>query len=179
VRRARTGRARVYPIVAGFASAALCLLVARFGLGRSLWFDLGCVLALGAGLGCQINPMLVIVPNGLEIRDIGAGVSGMTFFRSLAGAFGVAMFSTFLIGRLAAGAALVPGHEKLGANLGVAMLRPDIGAMFDANANAAIAAVRGSAFSQVFALAACLSLAGVLAVAAIKERPLRANSGRL
>ncbi len=175
----RTGRARVYPIVAGFVAVAVCLLIARVGLGTSLVFDLLSILALGAALGCQINPMLVIVPNGLEIRDIGAGVSGMTFFRSLAGAFGVAVFTTFLVDRLAAGAALVPGHEKLGANLGVGMLRRDMDKLFDASANAAFDVVRQSAFSHVFVMAAGLTIAGVVALAAMQEKPLRANSGLL
>jgi hypothetical protein len=123
--------------------------------------------------------MLVIVQNGLEIRDIGAGVSGMTFFRSLAGAFGVSVFTTFLIGRLAAGATLVPGHEKLGSDLGVGMLRTDADGLFDATQAQALFVVREHAFSLVFVLAAFFALAAVIAVAILKEQPLRANSGRL
>ena len=114
----RLGRAKMFPVVGGLAATALCLLIAHEGLGHSTLFDVVCTALLGASIGCQINPLNVIVQNGLEIRDIGAGVSGSTFFRSLGGAFGVAAFSTFLIGRLAAGAMLVPGHEKLGADPG-------------------------------------------------------------
>ncbi len=175
----RTGRARIYPIGAGVVTASICLLLAWRGLGQSLSFDIACIGGLGAGLGCQINPMLVIVPNGLEIRDIGAGVSGMTFFRSLAGAFGVAVFTTFLIGRLGAGAALVPGNEELGANAGVGLLRRDMDGLFNATQAQAFQSVRDHAFSMTFVLAACLALAGVFALFLIQERPLRANSGRL
>jgi hypothetical protein len=175
----RSGRARIFPLVGGTLAGLLCLLVAYVGLGQSIIFDVVCTTMLGAAFGAQINPMLVIVQNGLEVRDIGAGVSGMTFFRSLAGAFGVAVFTTFLIGRLAAGAALVPGHEKLGADLGVALLRRDADQGFDNAQTLALLAVREHAFSLVFVFAALFAAIAVAAVFCLNERPLRANSGRL
>jgi EmrB/QacA subfamily drug resistance transporter len=173
----RLGRARIFPVVGGVVAAALCLLIAREGLGQSLLFDAVCTTLLGAALGAQINPMLVIVQNGLDVSDIGAGVSGMTFFRSLAGAFGVAVFTTFLINRLASGAADVPGHEKLGANLGVGLMRLDSDQTFDVGQRAAFALVRTHAFSMVFVVAACFAVFASLAVLLIDEKPLRAGSG--
>lgn len=175
----RLGRAKMFPVVGGIAAAALCLVIAHEGLGRSTLFDVACTALLGASIGCQINPVNVMVQNGLEIRDIGTGVSGSTFFRSLAGAFGVAAFSTFLISSLAAGAILVPGHEKLGADLGVGLLRQNPALTFDAAQTAAFTAVREHAFALVFVLAAAIFLFGVIAVATIDERPLRTGSGRL
>ena len=150
----RLGRAKIFPVIGGLGATALCLLIAHDGLGRSVLFDVVCTFLLGAAIGWQINPMNVIVQNGLEIRDIGAGVSGMTFFRSLGGAFGVAAFSTFLIGRLAAGAVLVPGHEKLGADPGIGLLRQDAALAFDSAQLAAFTAVLEHAFALVFILAA-------------------------
>ena len=95
---ARLGKARLFPICGGLGAArSLCLLIAREGLGRSTIFDALCTGGLGVAMGCVINPMLVIIQNGLEVKDIGVGVASMTFFRSLAGAFGVAIFSTFLV----------------------------------------------------------------------------------
>jgi EmrB/QacA subfamily drug resistance transporter len=173
------GRAKIFPLVGGLVATAFCLLIAHEGLGRSTLFDVVSTALLGASIGCQLNPLNVIVQNGLEIRDIGAGVSGATFFRTLGGAFGVAAFSTFLIGRLAAGAVLVPGHEKLGADPGVGLLRQDAALAFDSAQLAAFTAVREHAFALVFILAAAISLAAVVAVSTINERPLRTGSGRL
>lgn len=175
----RFGRARIFPIVGGIVGASLCLLIAHEGLGHSVLFDVLCTTALGATFGSQINPMLVIVQNGLEIRDIGAGVSGMTFFRSLAGAFGVALFSTFLIGRLSAGAILLAGHEKLGEDLGIGLLREDPAKLFDAAQAAAFQRVLEHAFSAIFVLSAGIIGVAVFAVLMIGEKPLRATSGRL
>jgi len=170
----RMGRTRIFPIVGCVVSAALCLFMARNGLGDSPLVDAVCIFSLGCAIGCQINPLLVMVQNGLEIRDIGAGVAGMTFFRALAGAFGVAEALTFLIGRLAAGAATVPGAERLGPDPGVGLLRLDSAHPFDAAQAAAFATVREQAFASVFVLAAALSLVTLVAVLAIRERPLRA-----
>jgi EmrB/QacA subfamily drug resistance transporter len=176
---AKFGRAKIFPIIGGLVAASVCLVIAREGLGQSIMFDAVCTVLLGAGLGWQINPLLVIVQNGLEIRDIGTGVSGMTFFRSLAGAFGVAMFSTFLIASLGAGAMRVPGHEKLGANPGIGLLRNDTAGVFDAVQTAAFHLVMENAFAAVFVLAAGLCLVAAVVVAIIPARPLRADSGRL
>jgi EmrB/QacA subfamily drug resistance transporter len=174
----RLGRAKMFALASGLAATALCVLISYAGLGRSVLFDVVCTTLLGAALGCQINPLNLIVQNGLEIRDIGAGVAGLTFFRSLGGAFGVAAFSTFLIGRLAAGAVLVPGHEKLGADPGIGLLRQDAVYAFDGTQLAAFTGVLQHAFALVFILAAGISLASVFAVATINESPLRTSTGR-
>lgn len=176
---ARLGRARIFPIIGGLSAATLCLLIAWFGLGRSVWFDIVAIALLGASIGWQINPMLVIVQNGLEIRDMATGVGGMTFFRSLAGAFGVAVFSTFLISWLTAGAITIPGHEKLGADPGIALMRGDATRLFSASEAEAYRSVLEHGFSAIFILGAVLSISAALCMAFIKERPLRAGSGPL
>lgn len=173
-----SGRAKIFPLVGALVAAALCLLIAHEGLGHSALFDVVSTSLLGAAIGCQFNPLSVMVQNGLEMRDIGAGVSGLSFFRTLGGAFGVAEFMTFLIGRLTAGALLVPGHEKLGSDPGVGLLRQNPAVSFDSVQRAAFAAVREHAFALVFILAAVIFLVVVCAALAIKERPLATGSGR-
>ncbi|MGZ3411381.1 MAG: MDR family MFS transporter [Xanthobacteraceae bacterium] len=170
----RIGRAKIFPIAGGLLAAGVCLLLGLFGLGRSTVFDAVCLLLLGSAIGCQINPLLVMIQNGLQLRDIGAGVSGMTFFRSLAGAFGVAEGLTLLIGRLAAGATAVPGHEKLGPDPGIGLLRPYSPDLFDQAQRAAFELVREHAFTFIFFLAAAVFFITVLLVLMVKERPLRA-----
>jgi hypothetical protein len=173
----RLGRAKIFPIMGGLLAASACAAMAYFGLGRMLVFDCICLLALGSAIGCQINPLLVIVQNGLEIRDIGAGVSGMTFFRSLAGAFGVAEGLTFLIGRLSTGAAAVPGHEVLGPDPGIGLMRPALAGSFSPAQNTAFDLVREQAFASAFLLAGAVFLLTIAIVLTIKERPLRAVTG--
>ena len=175
----RFGRAKIFPIIGGLLGTGLCLMIAYEGLGRSAWFDVICMGLLGASIGCQLNPMNVIVQNGLEIRDLGAGIGGMTFFRSLGGAFGVAAFMTFLVGRLSAGAKLVPGYEKLGPDPGIGLLQQNAASAFDSAQWAAFTGVMEHSFALVFVLAAGISFVAFLAVLTVTESPLRTGSGKL
>ena len=176
---ARIGRARIFPVLGGIATTCLCLFFARFGLGTSGLQDFAITCLLGASIGMQINPMLVIVQNGLDPRDMGAGVSGMTFFRSLGGAFGVALFMTFLISRLAIGSDAVPDAAVLGHEPGVSLLNITLLKGLSLTQAGAAKSVQEHAFSLVWLLAAAISAFAVAMVLSIKERPLRAGSGRL
>jgi EmrB/QacA subfamily drug resistance transporter len=176
---ARLGRARIFPIGGGILTICICLFIYGHGLGRSSALDFVLTFLLGASIGSQINPMLVIVQNGLDAKDMGAGVSGMTFFRSLGGAFGVAIFSTFLITQLSAGAASIPDASALGADAGVSLLNVSLLATLGEAQSAAARLVQERAFSLVWLLAAAISAVSVATVFSIKERPLRAGSGRM
>ena len=172
------GRAKIFPMIGGVVGASVCALIAVFGLGLSTAFDIVTVSLLGASIGWMINPTLVMAQNALHPRDMGAGVSGMTFFRSLAGAFGVAIFMTFLIGHLATGAAGVPGHEALGADLGIGLLRDAENNAIPDSIASAMAGVMQGAFTAVFWLGAALCLATAVLTISIEENPLRATNER-
>ena len=164
----RLGRARVFPIIGGGTTVLVCVLVAVFGLGQSTLFDVVTTFLLGAGFGWQINPNLVIAQNALEPEEIASGVAGMTFLRSLAGAFGVAMFTTFLIGRLASGGVA-------GAKSGADVLRAGANADLSSEALARLTEVMQHGFSAVFLLAGVISAIGLAAAIAVDEKPLRTS----
>lgn len=171
----RIGRAKIFQVIGAIATVALLLLLAWLGLGASTIFDIVCSFLLGAGIGAQVNPLNVIIQNGLDMRDMGAGIGGIAFFRSLAGAFGVALFMSYLIGRMRVGALLIPGHEKLGADPGAGLLREGVTKLFSPQAAAAIDAVREHAFTMSFLLAAAFSVIALIAGSMLTERPLRGS----
>nr|WP_274607316.1 MFS transporter [Paracraurococcus ruber] len=138
-----TGRYRFLPILGSSTALAMCLVVAWLGLGHSLWLDTLVTLALGLGFGCQFSPITVVVQNAVDPRDGGVAVSCMMFFRLMGGAFGVALLSALLLGRL-----------------------PDHGAT-------AAPAQAAEAFSLVFLAAAGLAALCLAAALALKEQPLR------
>lgn len=47
---------------------------------------------LGFGLGMVMQVLIIVVQNVVPYRDLGAATSGVTFFRSIGGSFGVATF---------------------------------------------------------------------------------------
>jgi MFS family permease len=63
------------------------------------------MLVLGLGLGSVMQVLVIIVQNGVPHSELGVATSGATFFRSIGGSFGTAIFgaifSNVLIGNLA------------------------------------------------------------------------------
>jgi EmrB/QacA subfamily drug resistance transporter len=103
----RTGRYRFLPILGTSAAVCMCLVIALVGLGHSLLLDTFVTLALGLAFGCQFSPITVTIQNAVDPRDGGVAVACMMFFRLMGGAFGVALLSALLLGRLPAG-----GHAE-------------------------------------------------------------------
>ena len=123
----RTGKYRFFPI-AGTAAMTLGLfLLHLMGLGTSTFEDAIFMLILGLGLGSVMQVLVTIVQNGVPHSELGVATSGATFFRSIGGSFGTAIFgaifANLLVGNLARnlhGIALPSGFSS--ANVTPAML---------------------------------------------------------
>jgi EmrB/QacA subfamily drug resistance transporter len=102
---ARTGRYRFFPI-AGSAMMTLGLYLLSLMTPTSPTFaDALYMLVLGMGLGGVMQVLVIIVQNGVPHSELGVATSGATFFRSIGGSFGTAIFgaifSNVLVGNLA------------------------------------------------------------------------------
>jgi MFS family permease len=101
----RTGKYRFFPI-AGTAMITLGMyLLSLMGVGSSTLQDAVYMLVLGMGIGGVMQVLVIIVQNGVPHSELGVATSGATFFRSIGGSFGTAIFgaifSNVLIGNLA------------------------------------------------------------------------------
>ena len=77
------------------------------------------MLVLGMGIGGVMQVLVIIVQNGVPHSELGVATSGATFFRSIGGSFGTAIFgaifSNVLVGNLAShlhGVTLPPGFSS-------------------------------------------------------------------
>jgi len=133
----------------------------------------------GLGIGLIMPALLVAVQNSLDPRDLGTGTSSITFFRSMGGSFGVALFGAVLIGRLNGLIQRIPGSEVLGGSPGTDLLHagPDAIASVPPALRAAVAAAMSEAFHDIFLLAAALSLIAFVITLFLKELPLRSGAG--
>jgi MFS transporter len=100
----RTGRYRFWPI-AGTATMTLGLyLLSHMGAGTSSVLDSLYMLILGMGLGGVMQVLVIIVQNAVPHSELGVATSGATFFRSIGGSFGTAIFGAIfanvLVGNL-------------------------------------------------------------------------------
>jgi EmrB/QacA subfamily drug resistance transporter len=102
----RWGRYRIFPIF-GTATMTIGLyLLSHLGVTTSDWLSSLYMLVLGAGIGASLQVLVVAVQNSVSYADLGAATGGATFFRSIGGSFGTAVFgavfSNVLAGNLVA-----------------------------------------------------------------------------
>ncbi|MGH9104904.1 MAG: MDR family MFS transporter [Acidimicrobiales bacterium] len=98
---ARTGKYRLFPI-AGSAMTALGLyLLSLMGVGTSGVLEALYMLVLGLGIGAVMQVLVIVVQNAVPHRELGVATSGATFFRSIGGSFGTAIFGAIFSNLLA------------------------------------------------------------------------------
>ncbi len=123
----RLGRYRVFPI-AGTALMTLgVFLLSRMNEQTSVLVEWLSMLVLGLGLGLVFQVLVIVVQNAVEYRNLGAATSDATFFRSIGGSFGTAVFGAIFSNQLASHlsslASSLPPGVKLSAAQSVAALR--------------------------------------------------------
>ena len=92
----KTGKYRIYPILGTFAMSLGMLLMAQLEVDTPYWLLSIFALIIGAGLGASMQTIVIALQNDVEYKDLGIATSSNTFFRSLGGAFGTAIFGTIL-----------------------------------------------------------------------------------
>jgi EmrB/QacA subfamily drug resistance transporter len=93
---ARTGRYRIFPIIGSFLMVAALGLFATIGADTPLWKTMLIMVVMGLGLGGNMQPMITAVQNAVNPREIGVATSSVTFFRSMGGTLGTAIFLSVL-----------------------------------------------------------------------------------
>ncbi|MGH3662953.1 MAG: MDR family MFS transporter [Micromonosporaceae bacterium] len=96
----RVGRYKWVTVAGAVMMTLGMLLFTQLHVSTSLWTAFGFMVVLGIGLGLSMQSMILAVQNSLELKDMGAGTSGATFFRSLGGSFGVAILGAVLAVRV-------------------------------------------------------------------------------
>ncbi|MFJ9886412.1 DHA2 family efflux MFS transporter permease subunit [Streptomyces sp. NPDC091287] len=114
----RTGRWKVFPVLGTALTAVGLLLLHQLDENSSTWLMSAFFFAFGAGLGLVMQVLVLVAQNSVSYQDLGVATSGVTFFRSIGSAFGVAIFGTIFANRLTgqltdalAGQSLPPGVD--------------------------------------------------------------------
>jgi EmrB/QacA subfamily drug resistance transporter len=94
----RTGVVRPFPLAGTLLIAAGLLLLSRTSADTAMvWVSLW-MFVLGVGLGCCMQPLLLIMQSAVPPAEIGVATSSATFFRQIGGTLGVAVFLSVLFG---------------------------------------------------------------------------------
>ncbi|WP_327001494.1 MFS transporter [Dactylosporangium sp. NBC_01737] len=121
---ARTGKYRKFPIIGSLLMVAALALFSRIGADTPLWQTMLVMALMGLGLGGNMQPVITAAQNAANPREIGVATSTVTFFRSMGGTVGAAVFLSVLF-------SLLP--EKIKGAFTAAQSTPDFQAAARAN----------------------------------------------
>jgi len=96
----KLGRYKAFPIIGTAILSFGLWLFSHITLTTSEWVVGLWMLVVGAGLGSFMQIMTLAIQNSVSRQEMGTATSVATFFRSLGGSFGGAIFGTILISRL-------------------------------------------------------------------------------
>lgn len=166
----RTGRYKAFPVAGTAVMVVGFLLLSRMDASTPMALQSLYLFVLGTGIGLCMQVLILIVQNTAAFDDLGVSTSGVTFFRTIGGSFGAAVFGslfTNFFGERIGPALLAGGAPPVAAESPQALHRlpPDMAApIVDAYADA---------LGLVFLCAAPVALIGFLVALSLKEVPLR------
>jgi len=174
----RLGRYKAYPIIGTAAmTLALYLLSTLTETTTPVVMDVYFAV-LGCGLGLILQVLVIAVQNSADYADLGTATSSVTFFRTIGGSFGVAIFGSVFSSRLAAnlaaalhGAPLPRGFSAASAQANPAALK-----RLPAVLRTDIVHAYVLSFHTVFLGAVPVAAATFVLTWFLREVPLRATS---
>jgi EmrB/QacA subfamily drug resistance transporter len=173
----KTGRYRVFPIAGTALTTIGLLLLSQVGIGTSLAMVALYMFVLGVGLGCVMQVLVLIVQNAVPYSELGVATSSATFFRSIGGSFGVAIFgaifSNVLVGNLVAHL----GTAKLPSGLSSSSVTPAILDKLPQAVHHGIAGAYAESIQTVFVIAAPIAGIAFLVSWLIPQLELRQGVG--
>ena len=98
---ARTGRYKWMPITGAILVGGALLAFSRLHIDTPYGMIAAIMFVFGAGLGLTMQVTVTAVQNSVDRRHMGTATASVTFFRSMGGAIGTALFGAILNTRLA------------------------------------------------------------------------------
>ncbi|HET6189628.1 MAG TPA: MDR family MFS transporter [Trebonia sp.] len=192
---ARTGRYKVLPVTGSVLMVIGMGLLVTIGSGTALWTTDIYMAIFGIGLGLNMQSLVLAMQNAVPAKDMGVASAASSFFRSVGGTLGTAIFLSILFSL--AGTKITQQYAKAATDPAfIAAAKANPGQLTTLHQNLAgglnnTSFLNGLAkplshpffvgFSAagdvVFAITAILLLAAIVLSACLKEVPLRLVSG--
>src|SRR2546423_4187574 len=174
---AKVGRYKIFPI-AGTATLIVGMyLLSTLGVDTPSWVVSIYMLVVGVGIGLVMQVLVLVVQNDVRPQDIGVATSTATFFRSVGGSFGVAIFGAIFAARLAAQIKQLPAGAARHLTGGV-HLTPQQAKQLPPAVHAEFLRAFAHALHGVFLWGMLMAIVPFLLAWLLKEVPLRTTVGR-
>ena len=115
----RIGRYKIFPIAGTATLVVGMFLLSRLAVDTPPWVASVYMLVVGVGIGLVMQVLVLVVQNDAQPENIGVATSTATFFRSVGGSFGVAIFGAIFATRLSDQLALLPANVVASVGSGV------------------------------------------------------------
>jgi EmrB/QacA subfamily drug resistance transporter len=169
----RTGRYRLFPIAGAGVMTVGMFLLSLMGVGSSAFQDAIYMLVLGMGIGGVMQVLVIIVQNGVPHSELGVATSGATFFRSIGGSFGTAIFGAIFANVLGGDLASHLHGLALPSGLSSANITPAVLSHLPAAVHAGFVAGYAQAIQTVFLIAVPIAALAFLATWLIPQVELK------
>ena len=173
----RTGRYRVFPIAGTALMTIGLLLLSRMGIGTSSVEAALFMLVLGMGLGSVMQVLVLVVQNAVPYSELGVATSGATFFRSIGGSFGTAIFGAIFSNVLVGNLVSHLGKARLPSGVSTSSVTPAVLDKLPPVVHHGLMAAYAQSIQTVFVIAAPIALLAFLASLLIPQVELRRGVG--
>ena len=192
---ARTGRYKIFPVIGSVLMVLGMAVMTQIGADTPLWQTDVYMALFGIGLGMNMQSLVLAMQNAVPAKDMGVASASSTFFRSIGGTLGTAVFLSVLFslaGTKVSGAYAAAQHDpafQAAARAHPGQLQALFGHLpgglndtsFLGGLARALSHPFYTGFSQagdvVFAISAVLLTGAVVLSLCLKEVPLRLMSG--
>jgi MFS family permease len=115
----RIGRYKIFPVTGSATLVVGMFLLSRLSVSTPPWLASVYMLVVGIGIGLVLQVLVLIVQNDARADEIGVATSTATFFRSVGGSFGVAIFGAIFASRLSSALSHFPRSvtDQLGSGI--------------------------------------------------------------
>jgi EmrB/QacA subfamily drug resistance transporter len=168
----RVGRYKAFPIAGTAILIVGMFMLSRLGVHTATWVASAYMVVVGIGLGLVMQVLVLAVQNDARPQEIGVATASATFFRSMGGAFGVAIFGTIFATRLANSFSGLPHSVTAHLGSGVQLNPTQIDHLPPAVHDVVLHAF-AHALSGMFLFGMVLSLVPFILSWFLREKPLR------
>jgi EmrB/QacA subfamily drug resistance transporter len=169
----RIGRYKIFPIAGTGTLIVGMYLLSRLDAATPPWVVSADMVVVGLGIGLVMQVLVLVVQNDVRPRDVGVATSTVTFFRSVGGSFGVAVFGAIFASRLADRLAGLPNAVTLRFGGAGVHLRPEQARDLPPEIHAAFLQAFAHALHGVFLWGMAFAVVPFALSWLLKEVPLR------
>jgi EmrB/QacA subfamily drug resistance transporter len=173
------GKYKRFPIAGSAVLSAGMLMLTGLGTGTPFAATAAIMVVIGVGIGLFMQVIILVAQNDAPPADIGTATSTATFFRSVGGSVGVAIFGAIFASRLTDGLRGLPAgiSDRLNLDPGSVQVSPDAVQALPAGIQNAFLDVFVHSLHGAFVIGAGFALLAFAITWALPEVELRSEAG--